>query len=281
MIWKCREWLRRCAYLIRVEKFTEGIETEARFHLEMRIAELEEEGLSPIEANAQARREFGSLLRVQENAREAWQFSVFEKVLMDVWYAARQFYKSPTFTFGSILSLTLGIGASTVMFSVIYGVLLHPFPYQGADRMVSFRVTETAGYNGFSNYLLLSARQFTDIQKSPVLDGAIATDNWDMATTGEELPQAVHSGKLSANALQYFGVSPILGRGFTSSDGPYGQEPRKVVVLSYHFWQSHYGDDRHVLGKTLQLDRENYTIIGVMPPTFTWFHSDVYIIVWP
>ena len=92
-----------------------------------------------------------------------------------------------------------------------------------------------------------------------------------MATTGEELPQAVHTGKLSANAFRYFGVPPILGREFTSSDGPYGEEPQKVVVLSYRFWQSHYGADRGVLGKILQLDRENYTIIGVLPPTFTWF----------
>ena len=276
MLWKCREWLRRCGYLIHRATFAENIENESQFHLEMRISELEADGVPHAQANTQAHQEFGSLLRTQEDAREAWQFSAFERVLADAWYAARQFFKSPAFTLGSILSLTLGIGASTAVFSVIYGVLLHPFPYQGADRMVSFRVTETAGYNGFSNYLLLSARQFADIQKSPVLDGAIATDNWDMATTGEELPQAVHTGKLSANAFQYFRVSPILGREFTNSDGPYGEEPQRVVVLSYRFWQSHYRGDRRVLGKALQLDRENYTIIGVLPVAFTWFHSDVY-----
>ena len=143
--------------------------------------------------------------------------------------------------------------------------------------MVTLRVTDTAGYNGFSNYLLLSARQFQDIQKSPVLDGAIATDSWDMAITGEDLPQAAHTGKISANAFEYFDVPPVIGREFVSDDGPSGQEPRRVAVLSYHFWQGHYGGSPAAVGKTIQLDHENYTIIGVVPPRFEWFHSDLYI----
>lgn len=171
--------------------------------------------------------------------------------------------------FVSLLSLTLGIGAATAVFSVIYGVLLHPFPYRGVDRMVSLRVTDKAGYNGFTNYLLLSARQFQDLQQSDVLDGVIATDNWDMSATGRQIPEAIHTGKLSANAFEYFGVPVFLGRTFTRSDGPFGEEPRRVVVLSYSFWQSHFGGAAAALGKTLQLDHEDYTIVGVMPRSFT------------
>ena len=90
--------------------------------------------------------------------------------------------------------------------------------------MVTFRVTDTAGYNGFSNYLLLSARQFGELQHSPVLDGAIATDNWDMASTGDDLPEAVHTGKLSANAFEYFRRSSgdragVLERGWPAGTG--------------------------------------------------------------
>jgi len=195
----------------------------------------------------------------------------------DFSYAFRQFGKYRISTALAVTSLAFGIGGATSVFSVINGVLLHPFPYAGADRMITLRVTDTAGYNGFSNYLLLSARQFQDIRKSPVLDGAIATDSWDMAITGEDLPQAVHTGKISANAFEYFGVPPVIGREFVSDDGPSGQEPRRVAVLSYHFWQGHYGGSPTAVGKTIQLDHENYTIIGVVPPRFEWFHSDLYV----
>jgi predicted permease len=198
-------------------------------------------------------------------------------MIADIRYALRQFVKFRTSAVIAVISLALGIGGATAVFSIINGVLVHPFPYAGADRMITLRVTDTAGYNGFSNYLLLSTRQFQEIQKSPVLDGAIATDSWDMAITGEDLPEAVHTGKLSANSFEYFGVPPVIGREFTSEDGPFGQEPRRVVVLSYHFWQSHYGGNSTALGRTLQLDHENYTVIGVVPPRFEWFHSDVYI----
>ena len=195
----------------------------------------------------------------------------------DLRYAFRQFGKYRISTVIAVTSLALGIGGATSVFSVINGVLLHPFPYAGADRMINLRVTDTAGYNAFSNYLVLSVRQFQDIQKSPVLDGAIATDGWDMAITDEDLPQAVHAGKISANAFEYFGVPPVIGRGFVSDDGPFGQEPRRVAVLSYHFWQGHYGGSPAAVGKTIQLDHENYTIIGVVPLRFEWFQSDLYI----
>jgi hypothetical protein len=153
------------------------------------------------------------------------------RVWADIRYAFRQLKKNRTFALVSLLSLGLGIGAATAVFSVIYGVLLHPFPYRGADRMVSLRVTDSAGYNGFTNYLLLSARQFQDFQKADVLDGAIATDNWDMSATGQDLPEAIHTGKLSANAFQYFGIPPLLGRGFVPADGPLGKN-RNVLLFS-------------------------------------------------
>ena len=271
-----QEWLRRCYYLVRRASFERQMNQETEFHIILRCSELVAAGRSPADALLQARKEFGPVLRAQEDSREAWHFQGLEQTFVDSHYAFRQMMKAPASTLISILSLALGIGATTAVFSVLYGVLLHPFPYVGADRMVTFNVT-AGTYNRFSGYCLLSARQFEDFKKSPVLDGVIATDSWDMAVTGEELPEAVHAGKLSANAFQYFGVPPILGREFSSDEGAFGQEPQKVVVLSYHFWQGHYGGGPDVIGKTLQLDRENYTIIGVAPRQFAWFQSDVYI----
>lgn len=274
---RAAEWLRRCGHLSHRAKFDEQIGEEAQFHIEMRSSELQAVGVPPTEAEAQARREFGPVLRMEEASREAWRFPLLAQIFGDIRYAFRQLLKSPVFTLVSLLSLALGIGATTSVFSVIYGALLHPFPYRGADRMVTFQVTDAAGYNGFTNYLLLSARQFEDIQRAEMLDGVIATDNWDMAATGQDLPEAVHTGKLSANAFDYFGVPPILGRVFTSADGPFGEAPQRVVVLSYRFWRGHFGGDPAVLGKTLQLDHEDYRIIGVVPLQFAWFHSDVYV----
>ncbi len=195
----------------------------------------------------------------------------------DFRFAFRQFGTHRISTVIAVASLAMGIGGSTSVFSIINGVLLNPFPYYGADRMITLRVTDTAGYNGFSNYLLLSALQFQDIRKSPVLDGAIATDSWDMAITGEDLPQAVHVGKISANAFEYFGVPPVIGCEFVAGDGTFGHEPQRVAVLSHRFWQGHYGGSPAAVGTIIQLDHENYTIIGVVPPRFEWFHSDLYI----
>jgi predicted permease len=271
------EWLRRGAYFFRRTRVDHQLEEEAGIHIEMRSAELESSGIPRAGAIAQARREFGPVLRMQEDSHEAWQFAFLEQAFSDLRYASRQLLKSPLFALVSLLSLALGIGASSAVFSVIYGVLLHPFPYKGADRMVSFQVADKTGHHGADNYLLLNSKQFQDFQKADVLDGAIAGDNWDMAATGNEIPEAVHTGKLSANAFQYFGVPPILGRGFALSDGPFGQEPQRVVILSYHFWQSHFGGETAALDKLLQLDHEDYKIIGVAPPSFTWFRSDVYV----
>ncbi len=207
-----------------------------------------------------------------EDSREAWQFRLVESLGEDVHYALRQLFKNPGFALICLLSLALGIGATTAVFSVIWGVLLHPYPYAGADRMITFRVASDVGQNGFSNYLLLNPKEFEALQQSDVLDGVIATDSWDMAATGLELPEAVHTGKLSSNALEYFGVPALLGRVFNKADAS-----ERVAVLSHRYWQVHYGRDPGTIGRILQLDHEDYQIVGVMPPSFAWFHDDVYI----
>lgn len=212
------------------------------------------------------------LSRMAGESNETRRFCVIKDFIDDARYALRQLRASPSFALTCLLSLALGIGATTSVYSVIRGVLLDPYPYRGADRMITFRVTTDVGYNGFSNYLLLNRKELEVIQGSDVLDGVIATDSWDMAATGQELPEAVHTGKLSANALEYFGVPPLVGRVFTKAD-----ESQRVVVLSYGYWQRHYAGDQSAVGQKLQLDHENYQIIGVMRPKFAWFHDDVYI----
>lgn len=192
---------------------------------------------------------------------------------IDIRHMVRQLRMSPGFAAVSILSLAGGIGATATVFSVIYGALIDPYPYRGADRMVQVRLY---GQSGRRNFLLLSSRQFADFKKLDVLDGAVAMDNWDMASTGDALPEAVRTAHLSADAFVYFGVPPIIGHTFSVSATRPDEDPEHVVVLSHPFWQRRYGGGRDVVGKVLQLDHQNYTIIGVLPPRFRWGNADVY-----
>jgi predicted permease len=192
---------------------------------------------------------------------------------IDTRQIVRQLRMAPGFAAVSILSLALGIGATATVFSVIYGALIAPYPYRGADRMVQLRLY---GQSGRRNFLLLSSRQFADFKKLDVLDGAVAMDNWDMASTGDALPEAVRTAHLSTDAFAYFGVPPTIGHTFSASATRFDGERSTLVVLSDQFWQSRYGGSKDVVGKALQLDHQNYTIIGVLPPRFRWGNSDVY-----
>ena len=121
------------------------------------------------------------------------------------------------------------------------------------------------------NDLALDGPQFRELEKSPLLDGAIAEDDYNMSRTGGELPEQLELARIFPNAFQYFGVPVLLGREF----GP--MEEGKVAVLSYGFWKSHYASRADVIGRSLQLNREDYTIIGVMPRRFMWRGGDAYV----
>jgi MacB-like periplasmic core domain len=209
-----------------------------REHLEEKIEDLMEDGMSREEATRAARREFGNVTLIEERSREVWQRPTLESLLADIKFTLHQLSKSPGFAAVSIVSLALGIGAATAIFSVIYCVIVRPFPYAGADRMIHLNMFDHSGDRG---YAMLSGAQFIRLKEVNALDGAIAEDNWTMATTNEDLAQSIQADQLSANALNFFGIAPILGRKFTDSDAPLGQEPNHVVVLSYHFWNGHYG----------------------------------------
>ncbi len=196
-------------------------------------------------------------------------------VLQDLRFSVRELRRKPDFALTAILSLALGIGATTAVFSVIYGILANPFPYQGADRMIHLNVLNEGGNNRWVG-VTGPATQVTPAGKvRRERSGDWGT--WNLTTTDEDLPQDVPSVQLSANSGIYFGVPALLGRTLLPSDAPDGQDPQPVVVLSYLFWQRHYNGDPTVIGHTLQLVHKNYTIIGVLPPRFTLDDADVYL----
>lgn len=196
-------------------------------------------------------------------------------LVQDLQYALRQLRNSPGFALTAVLSLALGIGATTAVFSVIYGILMNPYPYANPDRMIHLRAWDAHGHE--VGGMGLTAGQWQQIRKSPVVEDAFITDEWNLTVTGHDFPEDVSADKMSSNAFNFFGVRPALGRGLLPSDAIDGQDPQPVVVLSYKFWQRHYNSDPSVLGKTLQLVHQNYTVIGVAAPRFTWDDVDVYL----
>jgi putative ABC transport system permease protein len=195
-------------------------------------------------------------------------------IWQDVRYGARNLWKSPSFTLTALLSLALGIGATTAVFSVIYAVLIHPYPYAGADRMVRLQVEDQAGV---SRNFFLTGRQLQQLQQANSAESVLGQTNWEESTTGSELPEDVRAVFLTPNASSFFGVPALLGRGLLPSDAPDGQDPLPVGVLSFSFWQRHFGGRADVLGKTLGMAHKNYTIVGVLPPRFAWTFADVYL----
>jgi len=195
-------------------------------------------------------------------------------VLQDIRYGIRQLVKMPGFTLTAILSLALGIGATTAVFSVVYAILMDPYPYKAPDRMIHMRLIQPSGdLRGFG----VTGSQWQELRKAPVVEDTFLEDDWNLTVTGSDLPEDVQGVYLSSNGFNFFGVPAAFGRGLQHSDAIDGQDPQPVVVLGYKFWQRHFNSDPTVLGKTMQLVRKNYTIVGVAASRFTWGDGDVYL----
>lgn len=195
-------------------------------------------------------------------------------LLQDSIFAFRQLRKSPGFAVTAILSLLLGIGATTAVFSVVYGVLMNPYPYKDADRMAHLVLRDKAGNKRWPG---LTGPQIRQVRQAHCMESVVGEDEWNLTTTDEELPEDVVAVYMTPNATTHFGVPPLFGRGLIPSDAPDGQDPQPVVVLSHKFWQRHYAGSPDALGRTLRLVHKSYTIVGVMPPRFTWGDADVYL----
>jgi putative ABC transport system permease protein len=195
--------------------------------------------------------------------------------LQDVRFAFRQFGSHPGFALTAVLSLALGIGATVSVFSVIYSVLMNPWPYASADRLCFISLVDKAGAE--DNWSGLSGPQIRQLRQARSLEDVIAMNEWSLTTTGGDVPEDVQGIYLTPNALNFFGLPAMVGRNFLPSDAPDGQEPPQVVVLSHKFWQRHFNGDPTVVGKSIQMVHKTYTILGVLPPRFTWEDGDVYL----
>jgi predicted permease len=258
------KWLRQ---LFSRRRRYDDLSVSIQEHLEEKIEDLMEDGMSREEATRLTRRGFGNVAFLEERSREVWQWSTLESLWADTKYAARQLRKSPGFALTAILTLALGIGANTAVFSVINTILFHPLPYEDPSRLVL--VSESLPKLG-KGEVGVSAAEYVDYQQqSRAFSQTAAFRNFygdPLSMTGIGQPLSVNAAQISASVLPLLGVAPALGRNFTSEEDRYGTG--HVVLLSHALWQSQYGADPGILGKTIHLNEEPYTVIGVMPASF-------------
>ncbi|MGA9245442.1 MAG: ABC transporter permease [Silvibacterium sp.] len=248
-----------------VRKRDADLVRELESDLELEEEEQRERGLSAEEARYAARRAFGNTTLIREQTHESWGWTPFERFLLDVRYALRQLRRSPGFTLTAILTLALGIGAVTSVFSVINGVLLKPFAFRQPDRLVVMREAvyeerneRTAVPDNYRHFLRLKKTATT------LEDAAIFAQSGLSVSPNGDHPRIVGAVLASSNLLQLLGVQPMLGRNFTDADAQKGAAD--VVVLSYEGWQTFFAGDPKAVGQTLRIGGEPVTIIGVLPP---------------
>src|SRR5215831_20138777 len=197
-----------------------------------------------------------------------------DRLASDLRYAARELRRRPGLAITAVLSLALGVGATSAVFSVIYAVLIDPFPYKGADRMMQVAFKDKAGKYRYTG---VNGIQMEELRQAKSIESVVAEDGWNLTTTDGDIPEDVVAAYISPNAPSHWGTPALIGRWFIPSDARPGQEPERVVVLTYRFWQRYYNADPTIAGRTIQLVRKNYRILGVMPPRFRWREADIYV----
>ena len=240
------------------------VEEEFRSTLDAYQEDLIRQGFSKIEARRKARIDLGQPTAQNEIYRDAIGLRPFDALGGDLRYGLRTLRRDRGFAAVAVLSLALGIGATTAMFSLIYAVLLHPFPYAGADRTMNPHFVKTQQPDVFQSFTLTEP-QLDDLRLAATVDSVLGFTKTDLEITNDGLPEDIQGAYLTENADTFLGVRPLLGRMIEPFDARH-----PVVVLNYRFWQRHFGGDPQAVGRTLEIDHAPYTIVGVMPRNFAF-----------
>lgn len=257
----------RVRSLIRGKAVEADLEAELRFHREHQFEKYVKSGLSESEALRRIRIDFGGLDQVKEECRDARGVEVMETAFQNIRYGLRGMRKSPGFTAAVVLTLALGIGANTAIFSVLYGVLLRPLPYRDAARVIV--INETTPKVGLVG---VSYPDFQDWRaQGRAFSGMAAVSSVSFNLSGIDRPESISGQAVSPNFLSLLGMHPLLGRDFAGAEEKAGAAP--VVLLSYALWQSHFGANPAAVGRSMALDGRSFTIIGVLPPEFRWIEK--------
>jgi putative ABC transport system permease protein len=257
------------------------LDQELQFHLERQMADYVAAGITPDEARRRARLEFGGLTRVTEEVRDVRWETHLDNLLRDFRYAIRNLRKDRRFAMIAIFALALGIGASTVVFSIFYNLFFNAFSAKDANRLVIpiIRNTENTGQVESSVESLSLRLADLDVvrEQNQVFEnivGYITAGGIVLANDGSQMYQ-FYDARVTSDAFDFYGVPPLLGRGIAPEDGKPGAPP--IFVMSYKTWRGVFHEDAKILGKTLTIDGEPRMLVGVMPPRFQAFGSQAQI----
>jgi putative ABC transport system permease protein len=252
--------------------FNQELDEEVRFHIEHETRANIARGMNPEEAARQARMDFGGE-SVKEEYRAVRGDSFVESVLQDARFGFRMLRRSPGFAIVATITLALGLGANTAMFSVIDAVLLRPLPFANPDRLVY--ILDQNPSKGFFRFTA-SPPNFIDWRaQAQSFTGMAATAGGTFTLSGSGDAQRLNALFVTPDLFAVLGVNTVVGRTFTSEEGTYGHD--KVAILSFRLWQQRFGGDRSVLGRTIKLDGENYVVVGVAPAEFRLYNNDVVV----
>ena len=252
------------------------LDREMAAHLALLEDEFRARGLPPADASAAARRAFGSaagVLQAREQHRDARAFAWLVDARRDLRYAARALATAPGFTGVAVLTLALGIGSVTIIYSVINNVLFDPLPYPNSDRLVNLLIHDLATGRVRGAF---PAAEFLDYQQgTTAFEDVVGTLGTGVMHTDRERTEFLRGVWVTPNFFEFMGLAPLLGRGVVPEDSRPGAPP--VVVLRHRAWVAFFGSDPGIVGRTIALDGVARTVVGVMPPRFTWHAADAWI----
>ncbi|HKD91685.1 MAG TPA: ABC transporter permease [Terriglobales bacterium] len=258
---------RRLGFLAQREQLDRDLRSEMQQHVELLTADLINEGTSPEEARRIALRRFGNQRSLREESRDWWGFPSVESFIQDLRFGARLLARSPGFTLVAVLTLALGIGANTAVFSVVNSVLLRPFSYPHYERLVNVWRTHDQNWIGS-----LSIPDFRDWQQqNTALEGIAAYTTRRLSLEGPAEPQAIEAARVTTNFFDVMGTPPAKGRAFLQEEESNGRG--NVVILSHETWVSDFGSDPNIIGRVITLNREPFTVVGVAASGFHYPHA--------
>ncbi len=258
----------------------DDISVSIQEHIDERIDELIDDGLSRAEAERQARREFGNVTLLQERSREVWQWQKLESTFADLKHVFRRLGRSPGFAITVVLTLAIGIGANTAVFSVLNSVLLRPLAYPEPEQLVALRLNAPGapGLAEFRDELRLSASMYLTFARHNQTFQSVGVWQYGTASiTGIAQPEQVDTALITDGVLQTFNVAPVAGQWLTAAD----QDPHSHgrVMLSYGYWQRRFGGDPNIVGRVISVDSQPREVAGVMPRGFKILNYDFDLLV--
>src|SRR5687767_648266 len=251
----------RFSSLFRRARLERELDTELRYHIDMLVEQNITRGMAPDEARREAQRVFGTVAGIKDDVRDSWLSRFFEVATQDIRYGLRSLRRNPGFALVIIVTMALGIGANTAIFSVVNGVLLRPLPYTDGDKLV---VLHHGQGDPVTNDFGFSPKEMDDYRQARSLTGVVEFHNMFFNLLGRAEPERLSTGVVSANYFDVLGVQPLHGRTFVGADDAPGAPA--VLVLSHKYWERSFGGDPKVVGQVFRMNDRPHTVIGVMPP---------------